>query len=81
MLRNSWTAIELLYNALMPKPIERSPYELERNESLLAKDRGREMDSTSEEPSQEEEDSKTESETKAITFDTDIYILTGRKGR
>ena len=88
----------------MPKPIERSRYELETGKSQLAKDggrevdstpkdsseeeeastaedRGREMDSTPKEPSEEEEASTAESETEAIAFNEDIYILTGKKGK
>ena len=65
----------------IPKPIERSSYELERNKSSLAEDWGREMDSASKESSDEEEASTAESETEAIAFNKDIYILTGKKGK
>jgi len=65
----------------LSNPVERSHYELEKTKSLLASERGREMDSESTEPPAEEEDSTTESETEAIAFNEDIYILTGRKGK
>ena len=74
--------LELFAKAIgMPKPIERSPYELERAKDPLEKDRGRPVDSTSKESSEEEETSTTESETEAITFNEEIYILTGKKGK
>ena len=59
--------LELFAKAIgMPKPIERSRYELETHQSLLAGDGGREMDSASKEPSEEEEAPTTESETKPL---------------
>ena len=74
--------LELFAKAIgMPTPIERSPYELETNQSPLAEDRGRPVDSASNESSEEEEASTTESETEAIAFNEDIYILTGKKGK
>ena len=50
----------------LPSPKERSRYELETHQSLLAGDGGREMDSASKEPSEEEEAPTTESETKPL---------------
>jgi len=48
--------LELFANALgMGKPLERSLYELETNQSRLAEGRRREMDSESTEPPAEEE--------------------------
>jgi hypothetical protein len=48
--------LELFAKALgMGKPLERSRYELEKHESLLAKDGGRAMDSTPTKPSSKEE--------------------------
>jgi len=46
----------------MPKPIERSRYELERTKDPLAEDRGRPVDAASKESSEEEEAPTTESE-------------------
>ena len=45
----------------LPSPKERSRYELEGLESFMARERGREMDSTSKESPEEEETSTTES--------------------
>ena len=53
--------LELFARAIgMPKPIERSPYELETNKNTNAEDRRREMGSTSEEPSSSKETKETE---------------------
>lgn len=46
----------------LPSPKERSRYELEGLESFMARERGREMDSTSKESPEEEETSTTESQ-------------------
>ena len=74
--------LELFAKAIgMPKPIERSRYELETGKSQLAKDGGREVDSTPKESSDEKEASTAESEIEAIAFNEDIYILTGKKGK
>tara|TARA_Y100000401_G_scaffold81227_1_gene66617 strand:+ start:605 stop:793 length:189 start_codon:yes stop_codon:yes gene_type:complete len=62
MFENSWTALKLFARAIgMPKPIERSPYELENFESFMAEAKRREMDSTSKEPSCREETTTTKS--------------------
>tara|TARA_Y100000310_G_C20207376_1_gene589696 strand:- start:224 stop:544 length:321 start_codon:yes stop_codon:yes gene_type:complete len=59
--------LELLAKALnMPRPPERSPYELERNKKELATDKGRPMDSTSKESPKEEEASKAESKEESV---------------
>lgn len=65
----------------IPSPKERSRYELEGLQELIAEERRREMGSASKGTSEEEEAEKAESETRAITFNEDIYILTGRKGK
>jgi len=54
--------LELFAKALgmIPKDLERSRYELETNQSPLAEDRGREMDSESNESPEQEEDSTPE---------------------
>ena len=56
--------LELFAKAIgMPKPIERSRYELEGLQELLEEERRREMGSTSKGSSEEEEASTTESKT------------------
>ena len=55
--------LELFAKAIgMPKPIERSRYELEKAKDPLAKDKGRPVDTTSKESPEEEEAPTTESE-------------------
>ena len=74
--------LELFAKAIgMRDSVERSRYELEGLQELIAEERRREMGSASKGTSEEEEAEKAESETRAITFDKDIYILTGKKGR
>ena len=74
--------LELFAKAIgMKDSIERSPYELEGLQELITEERRREMGSASKGTSEEEEASTPESETEAITFNEDIYILTGRKGK
>ena len=59
--------LELLSKALdFSNPIERSPYELERNKKELASNQRRKMDSASKEPSKEKETSKTEPKEKSV---------------
>ena len=54
--------LELFAKAIgMRNAVERSRYELEGIQELIAEERRREMDSTSEEPSEEEKASTTES--------------------
>ena len=56
--------LELFARAIgMPKPIERSPYELENFESFMAEAKRREMDSTSKGTSRKEKAPTTESKT------------------
>ena len=74
--------LELFAKAIgMRNSVERSRYELEGLQELIAEERRREMGSASKGTSEEEEAEKAESETRAITFNEDIYILTGRKGK
>jgi len=59
--------LELLAKALdMPRPIERSPYELERDKEELASNQGQKMDSTSKESSKEKETNETEPKGKSV---------------
>ena len=54
--------LELFARAIgMPKPIERSPYELDTDEEKMARIRRREMDSTSKGSPEEKEAPTTES--------------------
>ena len=60
--------LELFARAIgMPKPIERSPYELETNKNTDAEDRRREMGSTPTTSSEEEEVEQTESKEEVST--------------
>ena len=45
----------------LPRPVERSPYELEGLESFMARERGRKMDSTSKESPEDQEAPTTKS--------------------
>jgi hypothetical protein len=68
--------LELFAKAIgMPKPIERSRYELENNKSQLAEDGGRKVASTLEEPSSPEEER--EAEPKKRTSSTKQALKTG----
>jgi hypothetical protein len=59
--------LELFAKAIgMPRPIERSPYELERDKEELASNQGQKMDSTSKESSKEKETRKTEPKKRPI---------------
>ena len=59
--------LELLAKALnLSAPIERSPYELERDKEELANNQGQKMDSTSKESSKEKETSETEPKGKSV---------------
>jgi len=75
--------LKLITDALgiSSRKVKRTRHELATTKSPVARGWGRQMDSTSKEPPKDEEAPTTKPETTAITFDKDIYILTGKKGR